>query len=129
MILIKTIAIFIINKLLELWYIGIKDNAKLFLGCILTIVFIFILFDAMGFVTIALIDLVGLHDLAYRLCISAWKRDTHPFIIRGILLGFCECMLIAICAFIVTSIKESNIKQFITSNWNLAKQGKFYSHK
>ena len=128
MILIKTIAIFIINKLLELWYIGIKDNAKWFLGCILTIVFIFILFDAMGFVTIALVDLVGLHDLAYRMCISAWNLDT-PFIIRGILLGFSECMLIAICAFIVISIKESNIKQFITSNWNLAKQGKFYSHK
>lgn len=130
--MIKTIGLFLLNKVLELFYHIIKPAVINIAGPILLTIVFLIICSLFGLFEIAFLYGIGFESLANCLFIGSWESDT-PLIMRGILVGFVSILLIGLGCASIEKYKETSFKlipdkivNFFKSNWELAKSGKIY---
>jgi hypothetical protein len=122
--LLKTIGLFLLNKVLEAWYVVLQY----FVFMIALFILLIICFDVIGFISIAFIDGVGLHKFAYFLLITVNTNDGRLINIwtLGLFTGTMVFVIAALCAMVGQLFKDSRTTRFIKNNWEMAKAGKIY---
>lgn len=138
--MIKTIGLFLLNKVLELFYHVITPlvNKVLlpFVFVVLCIIVLFVLFDLVGFILIGLLSVCGFDSIVQFWFVTIYKPDA-PLYLRGVAVGFPISVLVGLVLCIAHDLKDRGINfnvkgmfktfgSFIKSNWELAKAGKIY---
>lgn len=128
----KTIGLFLLNKVLELFYHILKPLIINISVPILIFAIICVIFSIFGLLEIAFLYGIGLDSIADSLFIDIWTPDA-PFVIRGLIVGIFSLMLIGFIYSLIDTYKYATIKlvktkivNFFKSNWELAKSGKIY---
>lgn len=130
--LVKTIGLFLLNKVLELFYHILKPLIINISVPILICAIICVISSIFGLFEIAFLYGVGLDSVADFLFIEIWTSDA-PIVSRGFIVGIFSLALIAIVCSLIDTYKYTTIKlvkttivNFFKSNWELAKSGKIY---
>lgn len=128
----KTIGLFLLNKVLELFYHILKPLIINISVPIIICAIICVISTLLGLFVIALLYGIGCDSIADFLFIDMWTSDA-PIVSRGFICGFFSLGLISLVCCLIDKYKYTTIKltkakivNFFKSNWELAKSGKIY---
>lgn len=131
--LIKTIGLFCLNKILELYH-NVLKSIFIMIGCFLlstTAAFgVALAISGIGWIAIQIMYAIGFASTAHWLMFELQKPDAY-LMFRGVIPGIAIIGTTAAVWFgcIIRKDAMRSITRFIKSNWELAKAGKIYTPK